>query len=69
MLELKHGNAILHMELSTDEWSVEEKVSDHGENKNSRLDTGEDIRRGRLKRKQLEIPGYADTKTVFIRTL
>ena len=68
MRESKHGNTILHMETEhiSGWWRIEEeKVSDHGENKNSRLHTG-NIRRGWLKRKQLEIPGYIDTKPILI---
>ena len=45
-------------------------MSDHGENKNSPLHTGwRHISRGWSKKKQLEMPGYAETKTIFIGIL
>ena len=74
MLESKHRK--YHPSHETEHisgwWRIseEEKVSDHGENKNSPLHTGwRHISRGWSKKKQLEMPGYAETKTIFIGIL
>ena len=68
MLESKHGNAILHMELSTSVVGEGKSVGSWWKQELSPPHRG-GYQGGRLKRKQLEISRYADTKTIFIQTL
>ena len=68
MLESEHGNTILYMELSG-WWRIEEKsVGSWWKQELSPPHRG-GYQGGPLKRKQLEISRYADTKTIFIQTL